>query len=132
APALPLHERVELTWRLEVLRGAPVDDGAWRDFAAEADRLLAHADFLTTWMHHWIAVAFARAGEWGKAERQVERLRRLPEGQAGGHWSTLGVALLQGELALVRGDLPSAGRLMAHSIDRLDALGGGSREQKDV
>src|SRR5262245_3423900 len=80
ATTLPLHERIELSWRLEVLRDRPTDDATWRGLAREADGALEHADFQTTWMHHWYGVAFGRAGEWDKARRQVERLRRLPAG----------------------------------------------------
>ena len=132
APVLPLYERIELLWRLEVLRHAAPDAAVWRELARQADRLLEHADFQTIWMHHWIGVAFARAGEWDKAGRQVERLRRLPEGRPSGHWSTLGASLLEGELALVRGDLATALRLMGPAVTQIDAMGGGSREQKDI
>jgi len=131
-PALPLYERVELLWRLEVLRHTPTDDAIWRDLATQGQRLLEHGDFQTTWMHHWIGVAFARAGHWDKAEGQIERLRRLPEGRASGHWSTFGTSLLEGELAMIRGDHATAARLMAPAIEQIDVMGGGSREQKDV
>jgi len=77
-------------------------------------------------------VAFAKAGDWGRAEQQVERLRKMPAGRPSGHWSTLGVALLEGELAFVRGDLDAAVRLMAPGVDDLHTMGGGSREQKDI
>jgi tetratricopeptide (TPR) repeat protein len=131
-PPLPLHERIELLWRLEVLRDRRTDDATWRDLAREADRALEHADFQTTWMHHWFGVAFGRAGEWDKARRQVERLRRLPEGRASGHWSTLGASLLEGELAIIRGDLAAAVGLMAPGVEHIHTMGGGSREQKDI
>jgi tetratricopeptide (TPR) repeat protein len=132
APALPLYERIELLWRLEVLRHMRTDDAVWRELAAQAEKLLPHADFLTTWMHHWIGVAFARVGDGARAKQQVERLRRLPEGAASGYWSTLGAAILEGEIAMVGGDDATAVRLMAPSIARLDEMGGGSREQKDI
>jgi tetratricopeptide (TPR) repeat protein len=132
APALPLYERIELLWRLEVLRGASTDDAVWRDLAAQGERLIPHADFLTTWMHHWIGVAFARAGEWEKARGQVAWLRRLSEGRPSGHWSTLGAALLEGELAMIAGDHAAAVRLMAPAVEDIHTLGGGSREQKDI
>ena len=132
APALPLYERIELLWRLEVLRHLASEPATWQDLARQADRILEHADFQTTWMHHWIALAFARAGQWDKARRQVERLRRLPEGRASGHWSTLGASLLEGELAFVEGDLAAAVRLMAPAVEQIHTMGGGSREQKDV
>ena len=131
-PPLPLHERIDLLWRLEVVRHAPVDDAVWRDLARQADGLLRHPDVLTTWMHHWLGVAFGRAGEWGKAKTQLERLRRLPDGPASGHWSTLGAALLEGELAVIQGDEVTAVRVMAPAIAAIDTMGGGSREQKDV
>jgi tetratricopeptide (TPR) repeat protein len=131
-PPLPLHERIELLWRLEVLRDRRTDDATWRDLAREAERALEHADFQTTWMHHWFGVAFGRAGEWDKAKRQVERLRRLPEGRASGHWSTLGASLLEGELAIIQGDLAAAVGLMAPGVEQIHTLGGGSREQKDI
>jgi tetratricopeptide (TPR) repeat protein len=132
APALPLHERVELLWRLETLHRASTPPAVWKDLAAEGERLLAHADALTLWMHHWIGLAFARAGETAKAERQVAYLRRQPEGRPSGHWSTLGADLLEGELAILRGDEAEAIRLMETAIARLHAMGGGSREQKDI
>ncbi len=132
SPPLPLYERIELLWRLELLRHRPTDDGIWRDLAQQAARVLEYADFQTTWMHHWIGVAFARAGEWGKARGQVQRLRRLPEGRASGHWSTLGASLLDGELAIIEGDLDTAVRLMAPAVEQIDLMGGGSREQKDI
>jgi hypothetical protein len=132
APALPLYERIELLWRLEVLRHPPIDAAVWRDLAREADRVLEHADFETTWMHHWIGVAFARAGGWGKARRQVDRLRRLPEGRPGGYWSTLGASVLGGELAIIEGDDAAAVRLMAPAVEQIHTMGGGSREQKDI
>jgi tetratricopeptide (TPR) repeat protein len=132
APAVPLFERVALMWRLEMLRGARVDDGVWNELAAQAERMLEHADYLTTWMHHWIAIALARAGRHERAQAQVERLRSLPAGRAAGHWSTLGADLLEGEMAAMRGDDATAARLMAPAIHRLHEMGGGSREQKDI
>jgi tetratricopeptide (TPR) repeat protein len=133
APPLPVYERIELLWRLEVLRGAPVDDAIWRDLAKQGERVLAdYADWQTTWMHHWLGVAFARAGDWAGAGQQLERLRRMPGGKASGYWSTLGVALLEAELAIVKGDLDAAVRLMAPAIADLHTMGGGSREQKDI
>jgi len=131
-PPLPLYERIELLWRLEVLRGARQDDAVWRELARQAERVLVHADFQTTWMHHWIGVAFARAGERDRALAQVARLRRLPAGQGSGQWSTLGAGLLEGELAIVEGDLEAAVRLMAPGVAEIHAMGGGSREQKDI
>ena len=131
-PPLPLHERIELLWRLEVLRNRRADDATWRDLAREADGALEHADFQTTWMHHWFGVGFARAGEWDKARRQVERLRRLPQGRASGHWSTVGASLLEGELAIIAGDLDAAVRLMAPGVEQIHSMAGGSREQKDI
>jgi tetratricopeptide (TPR) repeat protein len=131
-PPLPLYERIELLWRLEVLRQQPTDDAIWQDLARQAERVLEYADFQTTWMHHWIGVAFARAGQWDKARQQVERLRRLPEGRASGYWSTLGASLLDGELAIVRGDLAAAVPLMTPAVQQIHKMGGGSREQKDI
>jgi tetratricopeptide (TPR) repeat protein len=132
APALPLYERIELRWRLEMLRHAPVDDGAWQDLATQAERVLEHADFQTIWMHHWIGVALARAGRWDRAQQQLERLRRLPAGRGSGYWSTLGAGLLEGELASIRGDDATAVRCMAPGVAQIHTMGGGSREQKDI
>ncbi|HYB43978.1 MAG TPA: hypothetical protein VEL75_19520 [Candidatus Methylomirabilis sp.] len=131
-PPLPLHERIELVWRLEVLRHAPTDDAIWHDLARQGEQLLPDGDALTTWMRHWIALAMARSGNWEGAAREIERLRRLPEGVESGHWSTLGVSLLEGELAIVRGDAAAAIRLMAPGVEQIHTLGGGSREQKDI
>jgi tetratricopeptide (TPR) repeat protein len=131
-PALPLFERIELMWRLEVIRHAQVDEAVWKDLAAQGEPLLEQADYLTTWIHHWLGVALARAGQLQKARQQIERLRRLPAGRAGGYWSTLGADLLEGELAIMRGDYAAAARLMAPAIRQLHDLGGGSREQKDI
>lgn len=132
APALPVHERVELLWRLEMLHHVSTPDAVWTDLAAEGERLLEHPDALTIWMHHWIGLAFARAGETTKAGRQVAYLRRLPQGRASGHWSTIGADILEGELAILRGDDASAVEMMATAIGRIHAMGGGSREQKDI
>jgi tetratricopeptide (TPR) repeat protein len=132
APALPLFERIELQWRLEMLRREPVSTSVWQELATEGEQLLEMADYLTIWMHHWIGLAFARAGETTKAQHQLERLRGLPEGRESGHWSTLGAALLEGEMACMRGDLQTAVRLMTPAIQRLHEIGGGSREQKDI
>lgn len=132
APALPLFERIELQWRLEILRHEPVSESVWRELAAQGEQLLEKADYLTIWMHHWIGLAFARAGETAKAYHQLERLRGLPEGKASGHWSTLGADLLEGEMAFIRGDVELAVRLMAPAVRRIHDLGGGSREQKDI
>jgi tetratricopeptide (TPR) repeat protein len=132
SPALPLFERIELMWRLEVLRHLPVDVTTWKDLAEQGQRLLAHPEYLTIWMHHWIGLALARAGELEKARRQIAYLRQLPEGKASGHWSTLGADLLEGELAFMRGDYPTAERSMAPAIQQIHAMGGGSREQKDI
>jgi tetratricopeptide (TPR) repeat protein len=132
SPALPLYERIELLWRLEILRRTKTDDATWKELAKQAEKLLVHADFLTTWMHHWIGVVFARVGEWDKASAQLERLRRLPAGRASGQWSTLGAGLLEGEMAIVRGDDATAITLMAPGVEGIDAMGGGSREQKDI
>jgi tetratricopeptide (TPR) repeat protein len=131
-PPLPLYERIELLWRLEVLRHQPTDDAVWQDLAKQAERVLEHADFQTTWMHHWIGVAFGHAGQWDKARQQVERLRRLPEGRASGYWSTLGASLLEGELAIIQGDFAGAAPLMAPAVQQIHTMGGGSREQKDI
>jgi tetratricopeptide (TPR) repeat protein len=133
APPLPLYERIELLWRLEMLRGASGDAATWRDLATQGERILReYADWQTTWMHHWLGVAFAKAGDWARAEQQAERLRKMPPGRASGHWSTVGVALLEGEMAIIRGDLEAAARVMAPAIDELHTMGGGSREQKDI
>jgi tetratricopeptide (TPR) repeat protein len=132
ASTLPLFERIELMWRLEVLRHAQVDEAIWKDLAAQGERLLEHANYLTTWIHHWIGLALAHAGELDKARRQIERLRQLPAGRAGGYWSTLGAALLEGEMALMQHDYPTAARLMAPAIQQINDMGGGSREQKDI
>jgi hypothetical protein len=83
-------------------------------------------------MHHWVGLAFARAGQGDKARRQVEWLRRLPEGRPGGYWSTLGASLLEGELALIEDDLATAVQLMAPAVEQIHTMGGGSREQKDI
>jgi tetratricopeptide (TPR) repeat protein len=131
-PPLPLYERIELLWRLEILRHILTDDAVWRELAQQGERLLVHADFLTTWMHHWIGVAFAKAGGWDKARQQVERLRRLPDGRPSGHWSTYGASLLDGELAIVQGDYETAVRIMAPAVEHIHTMGGGSREQKDI
>jgi tetratricopeptide (TPR) repeat protein len=132
SPALPVHERVELLWRLEILQHVPTDDAVWKALAAEGERLLEHADALTLWMHHWIGLAFARAGDMAKAECQVRYLRQLPAGRPSGHWSTLGADLLEGELAIIRGDDAEAVRRMATAIRDIHSMGGGSREQKDI
>jgi tetratricopeptide (TPR) repeat protein len=132
APALPLFERIELLWRLENLRNETASDTVWQELAAQGERLLEKADYLRTWMHHWIGLAFARAGETAKAQQQLERLRALPEGKASGHWSTLGANLLAGEMALIAGDVDAAVRLMAPTVRRIHEMGGGSREQKDI
>jgi tetratricopeptide (TPR) repeat protein len=132
APPLPLFERIELRWRLEILRQLPVDQAVWKDLAAEGGRLLTHADYLTIWMHHWIGLAFARAGESVKAEQQLKCLRQLPEGRASGQWSTLGADLLTGEMALIRGDMAAAVQHMTPAVQRIHEMGGGSREQKDI
>jgi tetratricopeptide (TPR) repeat protein len=131
-PVLPVHERVELLWRLEMLQRIPTDGAVWKDLAAEGERLLEHAEALTLWTHHWVGLAFARAGEMAKAERQVAYLRQQPEGRASGFWSTLGADLLEGGPAIVRGDYAAAVRLMAPAIRQMHSMGGGSREQKDI
>ncbi len=132
APSLPLFERIELQWRCEIVRDEPVQPEVWKELAAEGERALEMADDLTIWMHHWIGLALARAGEMDKAQQQLARLRGLPEGVASGHWSTLGADLLEGEMALIRGDVETAVGLMAPSVERIHEMGGGSREQKDI
>jgi tetratricopeptide (TPR) repeat protein len=132
SPALPLFERIELMWRLEVLRHLPVDMTTWKDLAEQGERLLAHPEYLTIWMHHWIGLALARADDLEKARRQVAYLRQLPQGKASGQWSTLGADLLEGELAFMRGDYAAAERWMTPAIQRIHEMGGGSREQKDI
>jgi tetratricopeptide (TPR) repeat protein len=132
SPALPLFERIELLWRLEVLRQLPVDVTTWKDLAEQAEHLLVHPEYLTIWMHHWIGLALARAGYVEQARRQIAYLRQLPEGKASGHWSTLGADLLEGELAFMRGNYAAAERFMAPALQRIHAMGGGSREQKDI
>ena len=59
-------------------------------------------------------------------------LRRLPEGRASAHWSTLGASLLEGGLAIIEGDLAAAVQLMTPAVEQIHAMGGGSREQKDI
>ena len=75
-------------------------------------------------MHH--------AGEDAKAARQVAYLRHLPEGLPSGNWSTLGADILEGEIAIIRGDYVAAVQWMTAPIEKLHSLGGGSREQKDI
>jgi hypothetical protein len=77
-------------------------------------------------------VALARAGQLDKARRQIERLRQLPAGQAGGLWSTAGANILEGELALMGGDYATAIQLMTPAMQQINDMGGGSREQKDI
>lgn len=132
APALPLFERIELQWRLERLRHHPIDQAIWKDLAAQGEQLLEMADYLTIWMHQWIGLAFARAGETAKAQQQLERLRRLPAGPDSGHWSTWGADALEGEMALIRGELEAAVQLMTPMVQHIHEMGGGSREQKDI
>ncbi|MGH8057743.1 MAG: hypothetical protein ACREOH_10995 [Candidatus Entotheonellia bacterium] len=132
SPALPLFERIELLWRLEMLRHVPIDPTTWKDLAAQGESLLQYADYLTIWMHHWIGLALARAGELEKARQQIARLRQLPAGMPSGHWSTLGADLLEGELALIASDEAAALQWMAPAIQEIEAMGGGSREQKDI
>ena len=131
-PALPLFERIELLWRREVIRHEPEPESVWQPLAAEGEQLLAIADDLTIWMHHWIGLAFARAGETAKAQQQLSRLRGLPAGKASGHWSTLGGDILEGEMALIRGDIDTAIAMIAPPVQRIHEMGGGSREQKDI
>ena len=119
-------------WRLEIIRHATVDAAVWQDLATQGERLLQQADYLTIWMHHWICLAPARAGESPQAQQQLEFLRRLPEGPASGYWSTLGADLFVGEMALMRGDYSTAASLMAPAVQHIGAIGGGSREQKDI
>src|SRR5207244_1838477 len=70
APPLPVYERIELLWRLEVLRGTSADAATWRDLAKQGERILGeYAEWQTTWMHHWLGVAFAKAGDWTGAEQ---------------------------------------------------------------
>jgi tetratricopeptide (TPR) repeat protein len=132
SPILPLFERIEILWRREVIRHEPEPVSVWKELAAEGERLLAIADDLTIWMHHWIGLAFARAGETAKAQQQLSRLQGLPEGKASGHWSTLGANVLEGEMALIGGDIDTAVALMAPTVQRIHEMGGGSREQKDI
>jgi hypothetical protein len=109
-----------------------VDLATWKDLAEQGGRLLAHAEYLTIWMHHWIGLALARIGDMEKVRQQIAYLRQLPQGQASGHWSTLGADLLEGEVAFMREDYATAERLMAPAVQQLHAMGGGSREQKDI
>jgi tetratricopeptide (TPR) repeat protein len=132
SPALPLFERIELLWRLEVLRHANVEEATWQELATQGERLLQHGEYLTVWMHHWIGLALARAGREAEAQQQLAFLRQLPAGAASGQWATLGADLLQGEMALMRGDDAVAARLMAPAVQRIGDIGGGSREQKDI
>ena len=47
APALPLFERIELQWRLEMLRHETVSASVWQALAAQGEQLLEMADDLT-------------------------------------------------------------------------------------
>ena len=103
----------------------------WHDLARQGDRVLEYADWQTVWMHHWIGLAFARAGD-GYGPTATRPAAALPDGRASGHWSTLGASILEGEFAIVRGDLATAARLMAPAVEQIHTMGGGSREQKDI
>jgi hypothetical protein len=70
-PALPLFERVELQWRLEMLRHEPVSASVWQTPATQGGEFLEKADTLTIWMDHWIGLAFARAGDTTKAHQST-------------------------------------------------------------
>ena len=132
APPLPLYERIELLWRLELLRHTPTDEAVWRDLAKQAERVLEYADLQTIWMHHWIGLAFARAGRPGpgpatarSAPGPSRGARQRPLVNAGGVASG-------GRARDRRGDLATAVRLMAPAVDHIHTMGGGSREQKDI
>ncbi len=72
APPLPVYERIELLWRLEILRATPADAAVWRDLAKQGERVLGeYADWQTTWMHHWLG-------------RGIRESRRLDPGRAAG------------------------------------------------
>jgi hypothetical protein len=122
--ALAAYERgldLFLRWR-----GGPMDAlGA----AVKADPtfVLAHC---ARALIAWIGLAFARAGEPRKAERQVAYLRSLPEGKASGHWSTVGADILEGELAILRGDDAAAVARMETALGRIHAMGGGSLSRR--
>src|SRR5262249_47424743 len=79
-PPLPLHERIELVWRLEILRRRPTDDATWRDLAREADRTLEHPEFQTTWMHHWFGVAVGPGRAPGQGRAAGRAIARAPGG----------------------------------------------------
>ena len=130
SPALPLFERIELMWRLEIIRHAPVDTAMWQDLATQGEHLLQQGDYLTIWMHHWIGLALARAGRWDKAQQQLAFLRRLPEGPGSGYWSTLGADLLEGEMALMRDDYSTAARLMAPAVHHIGDIGGAAASRR--
>ena len=113
-------------------RHAAVDAAVWQELATQGERLLQQADYLTIWMHHWIGLALGPRRRSDKAQQQLAFLRQLPEGPASGYWSTLGADLLEGEMALMRGDYTTAVRLMAPAVQQMGDIGGGSREQKDI
>ena len=63
----------------------------WTDLADQGERLLhSMSDYLAVWMHHWIGLAFARAGGIELARKWLDFLRNLREGRDSGYWSTLG------------------------------------------
>src|SRR5262245_38832807 len=44
SPALPLFERIELMWRLEIIRHAPVDTTMWQATEPRREQLLLHGE----------------------------------------------------------------------------------------
>ena len=51
-----------------------------RQLATQGEHLLQQADYLTIWMHHWIGLALARAGQWDKAQQQLAFLTTASRG----------------------------------------------------
>ena len=132
-PALPLYERIELLWRLEVLRHAPVDEAVWRDLAEQGERVLVHADYLTIWMHHWIGLALARAGDTGQGQAvkwpAATASPRAGPAATGPLWGPPARGRVRHHAGRLRA---AAARLMAPAVQQIHAMGGGSREQKDI
>jgi tetratricopeptide (TPR) repeat protein len=123
-----LHDAISLLWRLEVL-GQPPGRERWAPFAAIAAQRLDRQQLLFHAVH--LAMAFAGAGDWATADRQLDMLRARVAKDRTGLVTAVVLPLVEAVHAFAAGDYARAVERIEPAWPRVIGIGG-SRAQRDV
>ena len=127
AIASDLQDSVALAWRLDLFDRP--DPARWQRLGAAALRWLDMPLLLFHDLH--VGMAFAAAGDWPRAELQLERLRARAKKTRNATLPEVVVPLLEGLHAFARGEYPEAVARIAPVESRIVEVGG-SHAQREV